>query len=119
MIQNFASFDNNLFENNNSKNEDINFLNDSLVNTTTTAEPSQLQQTNKVTSDFEGLLIGSTNIETNSAKKIDKNSILALYSSGFSGSTQNFASTQNSTNNSAKNTNNFFQTSNFIELIFL
>jgi len=112
VIQNFASFDNNLFENNNSKNEDINFLNDSLVNTTTTttAEPSQLQQTNKVTSDFEGLLIGSTNIETNSAKKIDKNSILALYSSGFSGSTQNFASTQNSTNNSAKNTNNFFQT---------
>lgn len=121
MIQNFASFDNNLFENNNSKNEDINFLNDSLVNTTTTttAEPSQLQQTNKVTSDFEGLLIGSTNIETNSAKKIDKNSILALYSSGFSGSTQNFASTQNSTNNSAKNTNNFFQTSNFFELICL
>ena len=51
-----------------------NFLNEILKPT----ENSQPQKTNLV-SDLEGLLIGSTNIETNVNKKIDKNSILALY----------------------------------------
>ena len=51
-----------------------NFLNEILKPT----ENIQPQKTNLV-SDLEGLLIGSTNIETNVNKKIDKNSILALY----------------------------------------
>jgi hypothetical protein len=51
-----------------------NLLNEILKPT----ENIQPQKTNFV-SDFEGLLIGSTNIETNVNKKIDKNSILALY----------------------------------------
>jgi len=83
---NFATFtDDTKYETNNTaaattttitnKSEDI-FLNEILKPTENIQQ--QTIPTNLV-SDLEGLLIGSTNIETNVNKKIDKNSILALY----------------------------------------